>query len=100
MSTNYYIGTARNPENEHIGKTAMGWAFSFNGRRRKTVADWRERIANLGAKEAIYNEYGSRVDPDEFWAIVESTRTGKNIRPVERRNWNDEGFSFSNYEFC
>lgn len=57
------------PEEVHIGKSSMGWRFLFNHNNweyYKTIEDLKEFISNNN----FYNEYGSTVDPEEFWKDV------------------------------
>ena len=87
MGTNYYARynicehCGRYAE-LHIGKSSMGWSFSFRGYRPSdwgderpvivTEADWKEWLANN--PHQITDEYGEEVTDDEFWRWVESKR--------------------------
>lgn len=121
MSTNFYIREAsvsvetgkRVFEDTHIGKRSGGWTFNFNAREHRTVEEWRQRLANLPTNARIIDEYNAPYTPEEFWREVEETKQPwgirgmmpQTLRPSIRgdnpaRRWLDEGYGFSNYEFC
>jgi hypothetical protein len=76
MSTNYYhrhedkpsckcCGRPYENEPDHIGKSSVGWAFSWSGLKHRSVEEW-----------AISLKNGVRHDTDEFleWARAEPGR--------------------------
>ena len=88
MGTNYYwrmkcCPTCKRPEREaHIGKSSMGWTFSFQaltsdasptGRPIASAAAWWEALAGDGE---IRNEYGDLVSLAELKLLVENKRGG------------------------
>lgn len=78
MGTNYYIrtkkpckGCKRPFEEIHLGKSSMGWKFSFqlNGEKfysdKKSMMQWTKR-------KVIVDEYGSKIDWGTFWSMVQN----------------------------
>lgn len=72
---NYYTATKKcptcehKPEGIHLGKSSMGWQFSFQyngGQYYKNVEEMREW---LKGKE-IEDEYGAPVTHEDFWKMV------------------------------
>jgi hypothetical protein len=122
MSTNFYIRETSVEissgqsvaEDTHIGKRSAGWVFGFNGRDFKTVQVWRNVLSMLPTNCQIVDEYDRVHTVEEFWAMADQTKepwgpdkiTPSNIKQYDdpmrttRRNWADEGFGFSGYEFC
>ena len=112
MSTNFYIARGQNRV-EHIGKRAGGITFMFNGRRNRTHSNWvielSSPVAFHGKGVRIVDEYGRRYSPNEMLEVIEQTKqpwgpSGRTPRVEhggrdDHRNWVDNGFSFSNYEF-
>lgn len=117
MGTNYYVFDERIAEETsvdsglHIGKDSAGWVFNFQAYENlRTTKDYR----NLLRGKVIYNEYREEVPYEEFWMIVESSKEedhfGKpwsysNLPDDEPRcrwfnEWEDEGFMFTEVEFC
>ena len=113
MGENYYHvrnvcpTCGRGDEREHIGKSSAGWSFSFHTDPDlpRSFAEWRERL-----KEGeIRDEYGERITLEEFTAMVERKKGGRNHAaecgpqrdPRSRyRDFVDpEGHSFSEGEF-
>lgn len=92
----------------HIGKSSHGWTFSFStgdvGSDLVTIArctaDWRRWIAVEPGY--VEDEEGRRIEPEEFWAMVESKKGGK-VHALEHpspSDWVDEeGNSFTDAEF-
>lgn len=94
----------------HIGKSSLGWTFSFHGRDEgaegiESWADWRARLREGGR---IMDEYGRAISFEEFAALVVSKHlSGRNnhttycrIHHPERAARSDvwldpEGHSFS-----
>lgn len=115
MGTNFYIEESSYivetrqlvKEQEHIGKRSGGWTFLFQGKESKTVNEWKARLNGLAANQKIVDEYGHFYTPDQFWEMVESTTMPwgpKGLTPKVNSNgdgnWQNNGFAFSNYEFC
>ncbi len=116
MGTNYYWRNETNKcehcnrsdlEEIHIGKSSVGWTFSFHATEEiRSWKDWQEKIASGGY---ISDEYGRRKAPEEFRQIVENHPNGlKNFTEYSEvyfpedseRLWKDEdGHSFSLGEF-
>lgn len=115
MGTNYYLRTDDKEEvDQHIGKNSRGWVFGFNGQVHKTYDDWVKALLAMTPNQIIVDEYGNVHSTEDFIETVQDTlkpwgRSRKqpaSIRESEqrgkqpKRNWQDRGFSFSNYEFC
>lgn len=90
MGTNYYFNEdvcphCNRPANVvHIGKSSMGWKFSFRGyfglscpfgreSDIRSFADWKEIFQNLDGR--ITNEYGEEISVEDFCKMVESKQT-------------------------
>ena len=127
MGTNYYVATNhceccdRYDEEYHIGKSSMGWAFSFHGyppERLVSWAAWKEFLKD----KIIMDEYHERIDYDWFVNMIETYKAPGYVNPQtgrknQQRNdamkndkyyfgfdpdmeWDDEdGYSFSSREF-
>ena len=97
MGTNYYVareepcGHCNEPNivgnGEHIGKLSAGWRFGFHVGRIETkdgeiVLDswkkWKRWI--IDSSSQIIDEFRDPIPRAEFFALVESTRDGKNDR--------------------
>lgn len=65
-----------NYEKIHIGKQSYGWKFLFNYNHFKFYDLNRDSIDLLLRNEDItlYNEYGEKVDIDEFWEMVDKNQ--------------------------
>ena len=104
MGTNYYHRTNICPEcgrydEQHIGKSSAGWAFTFQSA--QGIRSYKGWLKVLEGGGKIYDEYGREVSLEELKALVEAKKGGRN-HAVEypRDNWLDEeGYSFSGYEF-
>lgn len=116
MGTNYYLYNDRNraereTEDFHIGKSSCGWVFHFESHNKpeiKTVEAMRE-YTKLGF---IYDEYGVEHTYADFWRRVENTKKAycgrkpyvlddpENPEPHLFKRWEDEGYCFSEGEFC
>jgi len=118
MGTNYYFIL---PENKkcpycghqelndeiHIGKSSAGWEFGFHGTDKiRSYNDWL-KFFGQNRYGTIKNEYNQELSISDFRKVVEE-RTGyqdyglKNhtTEYPSENNWNDdEGYSFSSYEF-
>lgn len=110
MGTNYYLRrnvceTCKHVGEElHIGKSSMGWTFSFQALSEPFIhseEDWRSELAKGGA---IFDEYGESISHDEFWAKVDSKRKEKHNHAREcpsEKTWIDRnGNSFRLHDFC
>lgn len=102
MGTNYYHQTnicacCGRCDLEHIGKSSMGWQFTFHATESaRSWSDWK-----LVLKEGqIVNEYDEPQPYDEFVAFVEqkqanNTRNHALLYPDRGNYIDDEGYSFS-----
>ena len=84
MGTNYYLQISvckycgRPEETLHIGKSSMGWKFSFRIYRDEkinNVNDWIKLIE--GHHNVIYDEYGKQMSSAEFIDLIDSKTDGK-----------------------
>lgn len=85
---------------EHIGKASVGWRFLFHTEEGlpRSWAEWKERLS----KGHIVDEYDEPVTLEEFEALVERKKGGKNhVEDYGRdRDFIDpEGHPFSWGEF-
>lgn len=75
MGTNYYVKRCscktcgHIPEQEHIGKSSVGWTFTFRG---TTVCRSWEQWQEYLKGRVIVDEYGRIVTLQEFKELVES----------------------------
>ena len=111
MGTNYYVRTngcdkCERFDEVHIGKSSMGWTFSFRGY--KSTLDPFGII--VSAKQwfrvlkdrAIYDEYGDEVRFSELKELVKVKAKEENNHADQYNdgNWiDDDGHSFSGTEF-
>ncbi len=119
MGTNYYAvvnpcETCGKPDMKlHIGKSSVGWTFTFQGFKNNYdgLPFGIERILSykgwlkLLRKKGVYikNEYGKRVSLSKFISMVFCKKGEKNnhAKQFPDRNWLDEeGNSFSEGDFC
>ena len=116
MGTNFYLHFHRSDiengiEGFHIGKRSAGWVFHFEAHDKpvvKTVSAMRA-LTKLGF---IYDEYDREYTYEQFWQEVEDTKKpwfGKapyvledleNPEPLLFPCWEDEGFAFTEGDFC
>jgi hypothetical protein len=104
MGTNYYHRRdvcptcQRAAEEVHIGKSSMGWTFSFSGTAGyRTWEEWRDVLRSGGE---IRDEYGDAVTLAHLERLVEEKRGGKNHAATYGDGWVDpDGHSFSSREF-
>jgi hypothetical protein len=77
MGTNYYTAMKKcpecgnKPEGIHLGKSSMGWQFSFQyngGTYYKNVVEMREWLKD----KQIEDEYGDPVTQEDFWLMIEA----------------------------
>ena len=114
MGMNYYTRTKKcptcehKPEGIHLGKSSMGWQFTFqyNGgefyKNIQEMADW------LADKE-IEDEYGQPVSHEEFWKMIEAKQIPQNQNHAammhekypehKDREYIIDGYSFSDCQF-
>ena len=88
MGTNYYIETDKT-EPIHIGKKSAGWTFYFHGPvlgegQVRTAEQW--RFLTMSPKVTIRDEYGSIIDLETFWLMVENSRGGWTQNSYEANN--------------
>jgi hypothetical protein len=81
MGTNYYVLTevckacSRSDEQIHIGKSSVGWEFSFawnDGEYYKNIDEFKIWLSD----KEIVNEYDEPVTQDEFWSMVQAKKGG------------------------
>lgn len=116
MGTNYYAVFNACPhckagEREHIGKSSLGWEFSFHGTESiRMWSTWKERLSEPDT--LIEDEYGSEISYQDFVTKVEASKGKTNtvdylhqegrteLFSGYNRYWKDpEGWSFFNGEF-
>lgn len=111
MGCNYYFKPNPEPrcptckrsleetESVHIGKSSSGWSFEFHGTKEtRSYKDWL-KLLEAGGEIVADNEV---VALEHFKALVESKRGGRKhaLEYPSEQNWlDDEGNSFSGYEF-
>jgi hypothetical protein len=77
MGTNYYVKTkaceccGHKEKDIHIGKSSMGWKFSFNIRF-KTAREWFGFLAD----KVIHDEYGDTITLEELKDKVKKLQNG------------------------
>ena len=123
MGTNYYVVKnkceccKRFDEEYHIGKSSVGWAFSFQGYRWNKLISWSAWKEFL-KYQYIMDEYGEEMKYKEFCGMVEIYKAPGFIRDnghtnlvhnIEARkdgyfdaayDWDDEeGYSFTSKDF-
>ena len=79
MGTNYYIKL--NDDIVHIGKASWGWQFIFQANTNYYESNKRgiNRFLKLH-KDQLYDEYGTYVNIENFWELVETKGSGVNLR--------------------
>ena len=105
MGTNFYVEnrkccpTCGKPVDEvhHIGKSSMGWRFTFHGYREHNLNSAKEWLAYLADKQ-IVDEYGRHWDNTDFVVMIRSQRAGR-VAYSERLEIDDDGFPIAHYEF-
>jgi len=95
MGTNYYQRTdicdhCNRFKEKHIGKSSMGWQFSFRGYNGmedqptiRSFEDWKKQLQSDGE---IFDEYGREIPFEEFVAMVEEKK--------------DEPKNTNHYDYC
>jgi len=122
MGTNYYHRTnicaaCGRYDEHHIGKSSIGWTFSFHGEREPepelnplggVVQSWQDWQLRLHAAGTIFNEYGQQINIEEFEKLIEAKKDAPRNHASEEqkhpdwgtRSWHDaDGHSFSEREF-
>lgn len=122
MGTNYYViknackCCNRYDEEYHIGKSSMGWAFTFQGYPYDQLTSWKLWKEFLKDKH-IKDEYGDDMPYEKFVELIETykapgykredghvnlshydevSKSGYNMS----RDWTDDlGYSFTTVEF-
>lgn len=110
MGTNYYAEInkcecCKRCDKIHIGKSSMGWAFTFRGYKNpygyietdegkdvpvpddfciSSWKDWKEYLKNT----EIIDEYGRNISYDEFVDLVEHYKSPDYVREDGRKNLN------------
>lgn len=125
MGTNYYVAKDhceccdRYDEEYHIGKSSMGWAFTFQGYPAVRLTSWKQWKEFLKG-QMIKDEYGDTMPYEEFVEMIETYKSPHHIYPDGRKNfshneqgkngprpyfnpeydWDDEdGYSFTSRQF-
>ena len=123
MGTNYYIRSkpceccGRGGEPLHIGKSSVGWKFSFHVEGEiDTGKKWREVLFNTA--EIIEDEYGDQITGPDLWDLIEYKQHHDKLtlencwqlcgcspschdrKPDSRFYLDEDGYSFSRGEFC
>lgn len=122
MGTNFYYfsdqvkATTPVETGRHIGKLSGGWVFHFRAYEKpklKTVRDYREFLK----EGVIYNEYDEEISYEEFWKLVKESLKSDPWDPeppysfdnlpddistyiVGIKEWMDEGYMFTENDFC
>jgi hypothetical protein len=107
MGTNYYAKLNRCKECGrgdviHLGKSSCGWQFFFQyngGKFYKNIEEMKEWLKD----KYIENEYGEKVNVNEFWKLVEEKKKEINNHSERYASANDfiiDGYSFTDSEFC
>ncbi len=119
MGTNFYWfkdeikGEAGTPIDTglHIGKNSCGWVFHFASHPMKYLISyyqWKE----FTKRGYIYDEYGDHVFHDEFWEMVDDTKSDfnghkpydfinnpENSGTLYEGDYMNQGFMFSECDF-
>lgn len=81
MGTNYYVKTnececCSRYDERHIGKSSIGWAFSFRGYDEEgfIIRSWDGWKRYLEGK-TIIDEYGQIIEYDRFVALIETYKS-------------------------
>lgn len=107
MGTNYYFRHncceyCERYDELHIGKSSLGWTFSFRGHKELGInswKDWQEFIENNEGD--IFDEYGSPASLESLRNLVEVKRDGRNhsVEYPDGHYLDLEGHSFSYHGF-
>ena len=100
MGTNFYV--RKDETSVHIGKRSAGWKFLFAPHPElydQTKASI-NRYLKLN-KENFYDEYGEKVDLDEFWEDIDWRKDGYDFKSyIKKREENGEIISERDRKFC
>ena len=102
MGTNYYTRIEECDkcgrfDQVHLGKSSMGWRFTFQGNGGKFYKDVPEMKKWLKGK-TITNEYGETVSYTSFWKMVAEKQ--KVVEPETMRHARYfNGYTFVNSDF-
>ena len=119
MGTNYYIDINKcescgRKDQIHLGKSSMGWQFTFQyngGKYYKNVDEMKEFLND----KQIYCEYNGEISNKEFWEMVKTKQIPDNKNHAEymisgeaeyyppgeakKFNYVIDGYSFTDSEF-
>ena len=99
----------------HIGKSSMGWTFSFKAHPELGINSFQDYLEELSDKD-IYNEYGEKIELSELYDLIKVKQENpenknhticcRNDENYDVRNHGEndcyvdaEGYSFSLTEF-
>jgi hypothetical protein len=114
MGTNYYVWVEASCENPcdhcsdkggsltHLGKSSLGWEFSFRGYPGWTKQNAFQNWMHLAQSGEIEDEYGQTILYPTLLSLIMTKRGGR-VHAAEYPKWNfvsDEGYSFTTSEFC
>ncbi len=105
MGTNYY--TIKNYcehckrfDQEHIGKSSIGWTFAFQAT--ETVENYDEWLENVKSSQKIIDEYGREITVEELVKMIEDKRNNPNNQAIRNPGFaylDKYGNSFTFAEF-
>ena len=99
MGTNFYV--RKGETSVHIGKSSAGWKFLFAPH--PELYDQTKASINRYLKlnnENFYDEYGAKVDLEEFWRDIERKKDGYDSKSyLEKRKEAGEKLSEWDREF-
>ena len=110
MGTNYYVKTDRckscghKEEGVHLGKSSIGWIFSFQlngGIFYKNIEEMKQWLIG----KEIEDEYDKTISHTEFWEMVEAKQLQESNKSHAnqtdcRHSTEIDGYSFTDCEFC
>ena len=100
MGTNYY--TQLKYDKIHLGKSSLGWQFSFqynDGKYYKNVPEMKKWLKD----KDIYDEYNEKISYKDFWEMVKNKMSGINHHNAcsdDINSFNIKGYNFANGKFC
>ncbi|WP_316200961.1 MULTISPECIES: hypothetical protein [unclassified Bradyrhizobium] len=108
MGTNYYVEPqpccptcGRSDDRVHIGKSSLGWAFTFHGYEADgnspALASAKDWFAYLEGRK-IKTEYGDSVTLEELKRIVERKK-GDRVHHGDRKKLDADGYIVAFYDF-
>lgn len=106
MGTNYYAKINKckecgNSEQIHLGKSSVGWTFSFQyngGKYYKNIKQMKEWLKD----KVIIDEYGGSIDSKKFFSMVEKKQKENKKHAESYKSKSDfiiGGYSFTDREF-